>query len=161
MGLGWWNLRHHGQKTWYYSKFTLSKPNCFQRKQVDSVIRILNFRAPAPNIFFVCIVFSAVFGGEGIGKCCIQTERLWDSSWSLWKSYWTWSHKYELSHQQGRFVLRVVNPELLIKLYWWGKFEFPSAVYFEQGRYDECIEQCHKAIQVGREGKVDYKLIAK
>ncbi|CAH3145626.1 unnamed protein product [Pocillopora meandrina] len=36
-----------------------------------------------------------------------------------------------------------------------------AAVYFEQGRYDECIEQCHKAIQVGREGKVDYKLIAK
>lgn len=36
-----------------------------------------------------------------------------------------------------------------------------AAVYFEQGRYDECIEQCHKAIEVGRDGKVDYKLIAK
>ena len=67
MGLGWWNLRHHGQKTWYYSKFTLSKPNCFQRKQVDSVIRILNFRAPAPNIFL---------WSRGVMKFIIQLHKV-------------------------------------------------------------------------------------
>ena len=49
-GVGWLNLRHHGQKTWYYSKFILSKANCFPWKKVDSVIRSLNFWALA--LFF-------------------------------------------------------------------------------------------------------------
>ncbi|KAF6017017.1 STIP1 [Bugula neritina] len=36
-----------------------------------------------------------------------------------------------------------------------------AAVYFEQGRYDLCIETCQKAVDVGRENQADYKLIAK
>ncbi|KAL5508107.1 STI1 [Sanghuangporus vaninii] len=36
-----------------------------------------------------------------------------------------------------------------------------SAVQFEQGKYDECIATCEKAIEEGRPLRADYKLIAK
>lgn len=36
-----------------------------------------------------------------------------------------------------------------------------AAVYFEMGKYDECIKTCEEAIDVGREHRADYKLIAK
>ena len=52
-GLGWLNLRHHGQKTRYYSKFILSKANYFPWKKVDSVIRSLNFWALALFFFLI------------------------------------------------------------------------------------------------------------
>ena len=39
-------------------------------------------------------------------------------------------------------------------------FEF-SAAYFEESKYDECIEWCQKAVEVGRETRADYKLISK
>ncbi|KAI9179349.1 Hsp90 cochaperone [Blastocladiella emersonii ATCC 22665] len=36
-----------------------------------------------------------------------------------------------------------------------------AAVYFEQAQYDECIEQCEKAVEVGRSNRADFKLIAR
>ncbi|KAG0326821.1 Hsp90 cochaperone [Podila humilis] len=36
-----------------------------------------------------------------------------------------------------------------------------AAVYFEMGNYDDCIKTCEEAIDVGREHRADYKLIAK
>lgn len=36
-----------------------------------------------------------------------------------------------------------------------------TAVYFEQGEYDQCIEVCQQAVDIGRENRADYKLIAK
>ena len=35
------------------------------------------------------------------------------------------------------------------------------AVYFEQQRWEDCLKECEKAIEIGRENKADYKLIAK
>jgi len=36
-----------------------------------------------------------------------------------------------------------------------------TAVYFEQGQYDECIKECEEAVEIGREHRADFKLIAK
>lgn len=36
-----------------------------------------------------------------------------------------------------------------------------AAVYFEKADFDECIKQCNLAIDVGRENRADFKLIAK
>ncbi len=36
-----------------------------------------------------------------------------------------------------------------------------AAVYFEQGNFDECIKQCEQAVEVGRENRNDFKIIAK
>ncbi|VVC43834.1 Hypothetical protein CINCED_3A018240 [Cinara cedri] len=36
-----------------------------------------------------------------------------------------------------------------------------AAVYFEQKEYKKCIEQCEKAVDIGRESRADFKLIAK
>merc|ERR1712137_1265848 len=36
-----------------------------------------------------------------------------------------------------------------------------AAVYFEQQDYDKCISTCDKALEVGRENRADFKLVAK
>lgn len=36
-----------------------------------------------------------------------------------------------------------------------------SAVFFEEKRYDECIELCHKAVAIGRENRAPFSAIAK
>jgi len=36
-----------------------------------------------------------------------------------------------------------------------------GAVYYEQKNYEKCIETCEKAVEVGRENRADFKLIAK
>lgn len=36
-----------------------------------------------------------------------------------------------------------------------------AAVHFEQKEYEKCIKECEKAIEIGRENRADFKLIAK
>ena len=36
-----------------------------------------------------------------------------------------------------------------------------AAVYFEQGEYEQSIKECEKGVEIGREHRADYKLIAK
>ncbi|CAF1316353.1 unnamed protein product [Rotaria sordida] len=36
-----------------------------------------------------------------------------------------------------------------------------AAVYYEQKQWDDCLKECQKAIEIGRESKADYKIIAK
>lgn len=36
-----------------------------------------------------------------------------------------------------------------------------AAVYFEQGEYEKCRDTCFKAVDVGRDHRADYKLVAK
>ena len=36
-----------------------------------------------------------------------------------------------------------------------------AAVHFEKKEYEECVKVCEKAIEVGRENRADFKLIAK
>lgn len=36
-----------------------------------------------------------------------------------------------------------------------------TAVHYEQGEYEKCIEVCLKAVEVGREHRADFKLVAK
>ena len=36
-----------------------------------------------------------------------------------------------------------------------------SAVYFEEKNYDQCIKASEEAVDIGRESRADYTLIAK
>ena len=51
------------------------------------------------------------------------------------------------------FLLRKQNIYILVI--------FQKAVFFEQNEYTKCIETCEQAVDIGRENRADYKLIAK
>ena len=36
-----------------------------------------------------------------------------------------------------------------------------TAVFFEQGEYDKTIQECNEAVDIGRENRADFQLIAK
>ncbi len=36
-----------------------------------------------------------------------------------------------------------------------------SAVFFEEKKFAECIQSCEKAVEVGREFRADYSIVAK
>jgi hypothetical protein len=36
-----------------------------------------------------------------------------------------------------------------------------SAVFFEEDKFEECIKECEKAVEVGRENSADFQQIAK
>ena len=36
-----------------------------------------------------------------------------------------------------------------------------AAVFFEEKKYEQCIEDCDKAVEHGREVRADFKLVAK
>lgn len=40
-------------------------------------------------------------------------------------------------------------------------YSYSLACYFEESKYDECIEECKKGIEAGREHRADFILIAK
>ena len=56
-----------------------------------------------------------------------------------------------------KFVFEILN----MFLYEISNIFASPAVYFEQGKFDECIKECESAIEVGRENRADFKLIAK
>ena len=45
----------------------------------------------------------------------------------------------------------------VVRRLWW----YFAAVYFEQGEYEKCIAECEKAVEVGREQRADFTIIAK
>ncbi|XP_059158621.1 stress-induced-phosphoprotein 1-like [Physella acuta] len=57
-----------------------------------------------------------------------------------------------LQHYEAAFQLDPTNMTLLTN---------KGAVYFEQGRLDECIKTCEQAVDIGRENRADFQLIAK
>ena len=57
-----------------------------------------------------------------------------------------------LSHYDKAFGLDPTNVALLTN---------KAAVFFEQQRWDECLEMCDLAVEKGREYRVDYQIIAK
>jgi hypothetical protein len=36
-----------------------------------------------------------------------------------------------------------------------------AAVYFEMAKYEECIKECERAIEVGQENRADFKHLAR
>uniref|UniRef100_H2YCW9 Stress-induced-phosphoprotein 1 n=1 Tax=Ciona savignyi TaxID=51511 RepID=H2YCW9_CIOSA len=57
-----------------------------------------------------------------------------------------------LEHYDKAFSLDPLNITILTN---------KAAVYFELSDFEKCREACHKAIEVGRENRIDYKLVAK
>ncbi|KAI4461084.1 tpr repeat containing protein [Holotrichia oblita] len=72
--------------------------------------------------------------------------------------------------EKGNEAYKKKDFELAIKHYNQAKEHDPTditffnnlaAVYFEQKEYDSCISECEKGIEIGRENRADFKLIAK
>lgn len=59
------------------------------------------------------------------------------------------------------FISDVANIFLLYLLVSVWRCVFIAAVLFEQQKYEDCIELCKKAVDVGREQRAEYTLIAK
>lgn len=57
-----------------------------------------------------------------------------------------------LSHYDAALKLDPTNITILTN---------KGAVYYEQGELDKCIKTCEEAVEIGRENRVDFKLIAK
>ncbi|KAK7463303.1 hypothetical protein BaRGS_00038104 [Batillaria attramentaria] len=57
-----------------------------------------------------------------------------------------------LSHYEKAFELDPTNITFLTNC---------AAVFFEQKEYDKCIAECDKAVEIGREHRADFTLIAK
>ncbi|XP_050390713.1 stress-induced-phosphoprotein 1 [Patella vulgata] len=57
-----------------------------------------------------------------------------------------------LKHYDSAFELDPTNITILTN---------KASVYLEMGEFDKCRAECEKAVEVGRENRVDYKLVAK
>ena len=83
-----------------------------------------------------------------------------NNSRKIVKSWWILDWK-----GAGKFCFWGVSGSLLIlvllftvvRWLWW----YFAAVYFEQGEYEKCIAECEKAVEVGREQRADFTIIAK
>lgn len=79
-------------------------------------------------------------------------------------------HLARIEKEKGNEAYKKKDFELAITCYIKAKEYDPTditfcnnlaAVYFEQKEYEKCISECEKGIEIGRENRADFKLIAK
>lgn len=68
------------------------------------------------------------------------------------EAYRTRNFETALAHYKRAFELDPTDITFLTNV---------AAVHFEQKNYDECINECAKAVDIGRENRADFKIIAK